>query len=80
MGQDKKAAPGANRAAPVVSGQAAEFFEASAKCAQQCADGIAAGMASVPDEEKPIHRRAILRNWRACLELSRAMRMAGGGV
>lgn len=57
-----------------------DFFESGAKCIRQCADGIAAGIASVPDEEKPIHRRAILRNWRACLELSRAMRMAGGGV
>lgn len=56
-----------------------DFFEASAKCIPQCADGIAAGMASLPDEEKPTHRRAILRNWRACLELSRATRVAGGG-
>lgn len=66
MGQDKKkSVSGANRAAPVVSGQ--------------CADGIAVGMAQVPEEEKPTHRRAILRNRRACLELSRWMRMAGGG-
>lgn len=69
MGQDKKAAPSANRAAPVVSGQAAEFFEASAKCAQQCADGIAANLPRVPDEEKPTHKRAIGRNWVTCLKL-----------
>lgn len=57
---------------PVVSGQAAEFFEASAKCAQQCADGIAANLSSVPDEEKAPHCSAFLRNWWHVLALGRA--------
>lgn len=47
-------------------------FEAGAKCIRQCADGIAAGLVKIPEEERRIHRRAILRNWRSCLELSRA--------
>lgn len=54
------------------------FFEAGANCIRQCTDGIAAGLASVPEEERPTHRRAILRNWRSCLEFAQA-RMDGGG-
>lgn len=49
----------------------AEFFETSAKCIKRCADDMAGGLAAIPEEDKPTTRRAILRNLRNWLELSR---------
>lgn len=49
----------------------AEFFEAGAKCIKRSADDLAGGMAEMPEEDKPTARRAILRNLRNWLEMSR---------
>lgn len=70
MGQDKKkATPSAEWAA---SDPHLEFFEDSANCIQRCAQGIADGLASAPDEEKEPSRLAVLRNWWHVLALGRA--------
>jgi len=62
-------APNNKKAAPAASSLHLEFFEASANCMQQCADGIAANLPRVSSEDKPTHKRAIGRNWVNCLKL-----------
>lgn len=49
----------------------AEFFEVGAKCIKRSADDLGGGMAAIPEEDKPTARRAILRNLRNWLEMSR---------
>ena len=58
----------------------AAFLEEGARITKESADIIARGLDHVPNEDKQTHQRAILRNWRACLELSKASRINGDGA
>ena len=48
----------------------AAFLEAGAKCAKLSADQISGSMAMIPEEEKHVNERAVLRNLKRFLELS----------
>lgn len=57
----------------------AEFFEVGAKCIKRSADDLGCGMAAIPEEDKPTARRAILRNLRNWLEMSRWRNSSASG-